>query len=502
MLLQIDVKYRSLTLVALEFLCFSGTPLNINELAEAVALRPKTQPLEFPDRFFDPEDIRVILSSLVSLEENGVIRLAHYSVQEYLLSERIRTGPVSHFGLDESLAHLHIAERCLTYLLAFASPGSLRPQISDQYPFLDYAARHWHKHTDRALQVYGDMHHGIKEMVLDFCNTGSHMAFANTIRIADLEGLVIVGAELFDFQHEISEEDVFELGSPLYHACAAGCSHIVKLLLADGMPLLIPDGGIYSSALNVAVFEQHVEIVQTLLKESDIGVSGKDDDTFTPLWLAVQAGSEELVHLLLDAGADVNVETDHEQDRTALGIAASRYTGLASSLYFAELLLHYGAETGLLDNRQLVLIQTAAKSVLPHEDYAETLLDVIVAADEMEEKKIQELALINPFGREWEILLVKAVVCGKLSQVRRMLHRAEFPIKLELWRALIKVAENRSQETSPDMECSSEVTNLEDHKELFEEIANLLRSRLQDFGNQRKELESSQEQHDDLTRSQ
>jgi hypothetical protein len=186
-LLQIDANYHPLAIVALEVLCFSRRPFKIHELAEFVALKPNTHPLEFPDRLFDPDDIRLILSSLVSLGENGIVRLAHYSVQEYLLSDRIRTGPVSQFGFDEGLAHLHIAERCLTYLLSFAKAYSLNPTICRDYPLLYYAASHWHLHTDHALENDERRTRRLGEMLLEFCDTKSHLAFINAIRIADPE---------------------------------------------------------------------------------------------------------------------------------------------------------------------------------------------------------------------------------------------------------------------------------------------------------------------------
>jgi hypothetical protein len=490
-LLQIDTNYHPIAVLALEVLCFSKRPLKIHELAEVVALKPNTQPLEFPDRLFDPDDIRLILSSLVSLGENGIVRLAHYSVQEYLLSDRIRTGPVSQFGFDEGLAHLHVAERCLTYLLSFAKADSLNPNICHEYPLLDYSASYWHLHTDRALENDGRRNRSLREMVLEFCDTDSHLAFVNALRIADPEDLadsdLWARPGLFsDFRQECSREDFFELGDPIYHASAAGCSHIVQLLLDDATALM--ECGLYGSALKTAISEGHIDIVRKLLKECDVDIHGKEDDIFTPLWLAVQVESRELVHILLDAGANVNITTDHEDEGTPLHLAASsNYTGLADSIYFAELFLCHGAVTHLLDNRELILIQTAAKSILSPEEYAETLLDVIVAGERKGVEWGTTLISVNGnLSREdCEIHLVTAVVRGDESEVKNLLNLGASTTTLELLRTLVRVAENRAQEALPDGE---------EHKRKFQSIAVLLQLQVHKLETLQAGSESSREE--------
>jgi hypothetical protein len=47
----------------------------------------------------------------------GVVRLAHLSVKEYLLSSQIGKSATSSFGLTEKDSHLFISSTCLTYLI-------------------------------------------------------------------------------------------------------------------------------------------------------------------------------------------------------------------------------------------------------------------------------------------------------------------------------------------------------------------------------------------------
>ena len=93
----IEEECRHVAFTALQFLTSSSRPVHLEELAEMVAIKPGTSIFIDIDRLFDPEDILMVCSSLVTSYDSCDywIRLAHYSVREYLTSERIRTGPAS-----------------------------------------------------------------------------------------------------------------------------------------------------------------------------------------------------------------------------------------------------------------------------------------------------------------------------------------------------------------------------------------------------------------------
>lgn len=143
-LINIDEEYRRETYTVLQWLTFSVRPLHLVEVAEAVAVRPGSDFLDGEEKLRDPHVILSICSSLVVLSEFGELRLAHYSVKEYLVSERIRTSPASPFVMMVDSGNKKIAEICLTYL-----------SISDQwnlsshsrfldFPLLRYAIQNWH----------------------------------------------------------------------------------------------------------------------------------------------------------------------------------------------------------------------------------------------------------------------------------------------------------------------------------------------------------------------
>jgi hypothetical protein len=108
--LEIDDGYREEARVALLWLAFSDRPLLLTELAEAIVINPRSdRPFDPEDRFPDPESVLEIFSSLVSILPNdpqgavigrGRVTLAHFSVKEYLVSDRIREGPAQHFAIS------------------------------------------------------------------------------------------------------------------------------------------------------------------------------------------------------------------------------------------------------------------------------------------------------------------------------------------------------------------------------------------------------------------
>ncbi|KAI9871132.1 MAG: hypothetical protein M1830_003282, partial [Pleopsidium flavum] len=108
---SIDEDYQAEAFIALQWLAFSARPMRLEEIAEAVSMAGKEPPVYDPaNRLSDPTDVLTICSSLVTLttrkgdrshepEEVNELRLAHFSVKEYLISQRI-TG---RFRIEEIL---------------------------------------------------------------------------------------------------------------------------------------------------------------------------------------------------------------------------------------------------------------------------------------------------------------------------------------------------------------------------------------------------------------
>lgn len=96
--------------------------------------------------------------------------------------------------------------------------------------------------------------------------------------------------------------------TPLIKASWQGDLPIVEYLLAKNAAVDAVDTDSQQTALMNAVTRGHASIVKALLEaKADVSLRNKFD--FTPLTTAAGAGNQEIVGLLIDAGAKVNDET-------------------------------------------------------------------------------------------------------------------------------------------------------------------------------------------------
>ena len=81
----------------------------------------------------------------------GTVKLAHFSVKEYLMSEKIlkRSRWATSYQRDNFPTSL-ISQTCLVYLLHFSTDDSLDSTTTTSYPLTLYAAEHWILHAQSA----------------------------------------------------------------------------------------------------------------------------------------------------------------------------------------------------------------------------------------------------------------------------------------------------------------------------------------------------------------
>jgi ankyrin repeat protein len=302
----------------LRWLAFSIEPLSLNEVAEAVAIDITRDPAFDRDEVLeDPLDALGICSSLVTIatvtmykqgiyDDVQTIALAHYSVQEYLLSDRIKHGQAKQYSLRKFDCHESITRACLKYLLQFNQSQMLSKDFFDNNALAMYSARYWASHlqeTDEQVE--------------------------ETIRIAvDLLTLdkpaFLIWSQLYDAD-DVRKEPDFRLELvdtliPLYCAARYGLSKVSTQLLNAGADVNA-QCGVFGSALGAASLLGHEETVKLLL---DAGAHGNAQCGGSGSVLAAVSfrGYEEIVKLLLNAGADVNFQCGKFE--SALGAASSR----------------------------------------------------------------------------------------------------------------------------------------------------------------------------------
>ena len=141
----------------LQCLTVAIRPLRVDELAEILALdfdvaEGMTPRLNADWRWKDRQ--RAVLSacsSLIMLVNDGdsrVIQFSHFSVKEFLISDRLSTstGGVSHFHITPEPAHMTLAQACLATLLQLDG-SSTNDHVKDSFPLARYASQHWVEHA-------------------------------------------------------------------------------------------------------------------------------------------------------------------------------------------------------------------------------------------------------------------------------------------------------------------------------------------------------------------
>lgn len=292
-LLNIDREVWQKARTALQWLIFSARPLRLQDIAEAVVIDPGSDSFLPEDRMFEPHDIVGIYRSLISIsDDTSEVRLAHYSVQEYLVSERIRYRPASFFAVIGVSAEVLIAEVCLTYILLFDKPDSLSEDSLSEWPLLDYASRHWFYHARRlANKSDCDMATQLAETLL---TSQENFAFINWLRVFE--------PDMSRISFDLSKSPT-ALASPLYYSSYCGLLDVVKSLLRNGADIAVR-GGKYTTALNTAAYTDSRDVAFLLVgRKAEVNVI--HDSGASPLHHARVHDNAELVRLLLKAGVDI-----------------------------------------------------------------------------------------------------------------------------------------------------------------------------------------------------
>jgi Ankyrin repeats (3 copies) len=304
-LCAIDKEYSQDAFRILQWLVYSARPLRIEEVVDVIAVDINDDPrFDLDRRLPDPRDILTICSSLVTTtmetieQPSGTIagdyvRLAHFSVKEYLVSKRIQDGPAAQFSIQEIPTNASIAEICVAYLLQFDKPDSFIVQTVEEFPLARYAARFWTQHARIAGENQDAMHSLIMELLLS--KKHGHI---NCIRLFD--------PEIPWREEPRTTRYLTKTFSPLYYTSLTGLIVSIRLLLEKGADVNA-QGGKYGNALQAASHEGHDQIVQWLLeKEADVNAQG---GLFgNALQTASDKGYDQIVQRLLEAGADVNAQ--------------------------------------------------------------------------------------------------------------------------------------------------------------------------------------------------
>ena len=147
----------NLALRILQCLTVASRPLRVEELAEILALDFEKAEGRMPTfnedwRLQDRHQALLITcSSLIAIvDDHGsrVVQFSHFSVKEFLTSERLSTPvrDISSFHILPEPAHATLAQACLAVLLCL-DDSIPKKRIRSSFPLAHYAAQHWVDHA-------------------------------------------------------------------------------------------------------------------------------------------------------------------------------------------------------------------------------------------------------------------------------------------------------------------------------------------------------------------
>jgi ankyrin repeat protein len=448
-------------------------PLRVEELAELLAFEFGTAQGAIPKYRADwrPIDqVEAVLSTCSSLtaivDDHGsqVVHFSHFSVKEFLTSNRLSSslGDFSRYRILPGPAHTILAQACLGFLLHLDSHAD--EDVVKGFPLSEYAAKHWVTHAqfeDVASRVKDGM-----ETLFD-CDKPHFAAWVG----------------IYNMDEESSAESPSKIPSPLYYSSLCGFSDLVEHLSIKH-PLHVNDiGGKHNFPLLAALVKKHIRVADILLKRgANVDIRGmrersplheaidnvgmvrsllnkgaevncRQDDLRTPLHLAVYHGEFEVARMLVERKADVD-SRDKEGKAPLFLLLEDSDRNEDDILEFARLLLEYGSGANIRTSNNWTLLHAAAfwgrleivKLLLKHgaitnveDDEGSTPLHEVSAG----KYNLQEL------GVDITRLLLErgANVNARQKDMKTPLHLAAFKGRLEIAQLLLDHGANAKAET-------------------------------------------------------
>ena len=360
----------------------SHMPLTPRMLANVVCRDPETGATCHMD--IDKNTILEASRNLIMIDQSGVCRFSHLSVQEYLETGRYRNGQAN---LEAGLVCLQMLLDPLNWqriqsLIFFDVDGwgervDTRGKVDEEEAILKYTVAHWPDHV--RLHAEGHIDDRLALVLKNFLgspNEGSaaymcwRLAFINYHRSGAshysgeflgprdclrpafaviLFGLNGILRDWWTLNLDINLQDDKDQ-SLLYVAGLNGNLTAATELLDMGCDINA-QGGVYGNALQAASWRGNEDVVRLLLdRGADVNAQGGE---YGSALQAAAFGNEGVVRLLLDRGANVNAQGGEYGD--ALQAAA-----IGGRKAVVRLLLDRGADVGGQGGRYGNALQAAA----------------------------------------------------------------------------------------------------------------------------------------------
>ncbi|KAH9035903.1 hypothetical protein EDB85DRAFT_2143394 [Lactarius pseudohatsudake] len=314
----------------LQCLTVAVRPLFVAELAEVLAFDFDVAKDGIPElnsewRWEDHEQaVLSTCSSLITVVPgygSPVVQFSHFSVKEFLMSDRLATstGDISQYHISLEDAHTVLARACLGVLLR-------DPDVTYSAPLARYAAEHWMTHA-RVENVASRIRDGMEQLF-----DPDRPYFEAWVELHDVDVHLDVDEDYYPADMPGPELEA----RPLYYAALCGFHELVEHLTLKYPRYANARGGGLGTALHSASYAGHLQVVRSLLRHG-VGVDARDHTNDTALQWASMQGRRDVVECLLDHGADVNLQDNFQN--TPLALAACCW-----HMDVVRVLLEHGAD--------------------------------------------------------------------------------------------------------------------------------------------------------------
>ena len=342
----------------LQCLTVALRPLRVEELAEVLAIdfnvpsHGGIAQLNPNWRWADQHQaVLSTCSSLIAVVDNGkskVVQFSHFSVKEYLTSNRLAcsSGDVSRYYIPLEPAHIILAQACLGVLLCLDEHNNV-----DGIPLARYAAQYLVEHA------------GFEKVASRIQDAMEYFFDADKPHWAAWCRVQIIDKRWENFSPERGMGDAF----PLYYASLGGLYDLAEHLVGKHPEHINARGGLMMTPLVAALSGKHFEVAE-LLHRNGADVDVRDGSENAPLRQATKV--PDIVRWLLNHGADVNAQGFY--GFTPLHIAA-----IYGHLQASRMLIENNADIHIKDVFGMTPLHAAAGSYdhRNHMDIMQVLLD-------------------------------------------------------------------------------------------------------------------------------
>ena len=316
----------------LQCLTVSARPLDVDELAEFLALDFDAADDGIPVlnegwRWDDKEQgILSTCSSLIVVIDGyhfgspgsrarrpRIVQFAHFSVKEFLTSDRLSDikADICRFHIRLEPAHTIISQSCLAILLQSAHDDG----ASSTSALYEYAAQHWVNHAHFG-SVSLHIEYGMQRL---FDPSKPYFTtWRNSCRL-DIKWLSFLKQSFISWSPKSTSLDEDDAPLCMYYAALCGFRDLTRYLIAKNPQHVHATVGENKSPLAAALRNSHIQVAELLYQHGaalPIGYSGR-----TLLHAASADGLVDVAQWLLAIGTDANAREDGH--RTPLYFAAA-----------------------------------------------------------------------------------------------------------------------------------------------------------------------------------